>query len=294
MDFKAFDILIPFVAFTGKSIDITYSVVNIGNLTSSSTDWYDYLYISTVNSFKSASYLGFTYQNRILFPNDSYTDTIRATLSDSHIGKYYFFIQTSIYNDFDFSNNVLGSSNAVEIKLTPPANLIVSSIIIPSSSFSGSEIRVKFLIKNIGLSHTRSSYWYDQIMFNNLKYNSTLKVITHDGVLQPGDSYEVTQNVFLPNAIFGNFSIVIQTDVNNLVYEFVYEDDNFLSEPIRVQLSPPPDLVVADLSTNLAVKSLDTLDISFTVKNIGNGAPFETFWVDCIQLFSFDNLLKSQ
>lgn len=54
----------------------------------------------------------------------------------------------------------------------------------------------------------------------------------HRGVLPVDASYTTKRAVTLPHAIFGNFSILVITDVYNYVYEHNDEDDNLKS---RVQ-----------------------------------------------------------
>ena len=47
-----------------------------------------------------------------------------------------------------------------------------------------------------------------------------------DGTLSAGATYSKTVTVSIPNAIYGNFSVVVVTDVQNDVYEHTSEDDN--------------------------------------------------------------------
>jgi len=52
----------------------------------------------------------------------------------------------------------------------------------------------------------------------------------HRGVLPVDASYTTKRAVTLPHAIFGNFSILVITDVYNYVYEHNDEDDNLKSQ----------------------------------------------------------------
>ena len=47
-----------------------------------------------------------------------------------------------------------------------------------------------------------------------------------NGALAPGASYSKTATVSVPDAIYGNYSIIVVTDSNNDVYEYTSEDDN--------------------------------------------------------------------
>ena len=46
------------------------------------------------------------------------------------------------------------------------------------------------------------------------------------GILGAGLSYTQEASVSIPNAIFGNYTIIVITDVYNNVYEHISEDDN--------------------------------------------------------------------
>ena len=56
--------------------------------------------------------------------------------------------------------------------------------------------------------------------------DTVLGTYTVNGALIPGAMYTRMETVSIPNAIFGNYSIIIVTDVFNQVYEHISEDDN--------------------------------------------------------------------
>lgn len=47
-----------------------------------------------------------------------------------------------------------------------------------------------------------------------------------NAALLPGETYTRMETVSIPNAIFGNYSIVVMTDVFSQVYEHIAEGDN--------------------------------------------------------------------
>lgn len=53
-----------------------------------------------------------------------------------------------------------------------------------------------------------------------------LGTYTHEDDLQVGSEYSRTVQVWIPNAIYGRFSIIVITDVRNMVYEHVNDNDN--------------------------------------------------------------------
>ena len=65
-------------------------------------------------------------------------------LKDKDIGQLYVFVQTDIYrqiSDIDTSNNLRKSDDIIDAKLTPPPDLRVDTVIVPSSSYSGEWVR---------------------------------------------------------------------------------------------------------------------------------------------------------
>ena len=53
-----------------------------------------------------------------------------------------------------------------------------------------------------------------------------LGTFQHSGALSPAASYSSTQSVTVPNAIEGNYTIYVQTDVSDNVYEHGLDSDN--------------------------------------------------------------------
>ena len=51
---------------------------------------------------------------------------------------------------------------------------------------------------------------------------------------------------------------------------------------LQVMLTPPPDFVVSQLQCQDTYSTGDTMAISYTVTNLGNGSPFERFWQDAL------------
>jgi len=47
-----------------------------------------------------------------------------------------------------------------------------------------------------------------------------------DGTLAAGATYTKIVAVTIPNAIYGNFTVIVVTDAFNTVYEHTSEDDN--------------------------------------------------------------------
>lgn len=57
-----------------------------------------------------------------------------------------------------------------------------------------------------------------------------------DGTLSAGATYSKSVRVSIPNAIYGNFSVIVVTDAFNNVYEHASENDNTGISRVRIYL----------------------------------------------------------
>ncbi|HUF10407.1 MAG TPA: CARDB domain-containing protein, partial [Rhodothermales bacterium] len=64
------------------------------------------------------------------------------------------------------------------------------------------------------------------------------------------------------------------------VYEFDSELNNWASDPIRITLTPPPDLVVTDVQAPGGAVSGQPVELTWTVTNMGPGATRADVWSD--------------
>lgn len=110
---------------------------------------------------------------------------------------------------------------------------------------------------------------------------ASLGSFTHTGYLAPSGSYTRTADVALPIDKVGTYYVVVKTGGP---YEFVYTDnDQRVSGPLAITLTPPPDLVVTNITTPSTAVSASRIDVSWTVKNQGSGDASGT-WVDTLVL----------
>lgn len=55
----------------------------------------------------------------------------------------------------------------------------------------------------------------------------------HHGTLPVGASYTETVSFRVPHAIYGNYTFIVVTDVNNDVFENTFENDNRNSTQVK-------------------------------------------------------------
>ena len=68
---------------------------------------------------------------------------------------------------------------------------------------------------------------------------------------------------------------------NSILY-YQFDAESLLQDPIKVTLSPPPDLVVSSLYTPGSAASGEAIFISYQVENRGLNVPYSTWWYDSL------------
>ena len=140
-DFSVAQVFIPSEAFSGQDLTISWTVENIGSRGSTVSTWYDGVYLSQSPQYDAGARRVLT-QRRSLFldPNDGYSSSATIRLREDTIGLFYIFVNTDLFyhvEDFDRSNNIRRSETPIEIRLTPPPDLVVTDIVVPETSYSG-------------------------------------------------------------------------------------------------------------------------------------------------------------
>ena len=168
-------------------------------------------------------------------------------------------------------------------------DLVVQSMIIPATAFSEQTIGIEWIVKNQGVGTTFPGTWYDNIYLSpDPTYNSfdpLLAAVPNLSSLNPNQSYTHNANVVLPQGTNGLYYIIIKSDHYSAVKETSdVNNTSYSSTQMNVTLSPPPDLLVTDITTPLITFSGSTINMTFTVSNLGSGVTSETIWKDEITL----------
>jgi RHS repeat-associated protein len=296
-DLTVNSITIPGTAFSGATLTVTWVGANVGNVSTSfsAETFYDAIYLSRTTNFADASLKTVVQQQRYVEPSDLYTSNGIINLSPTDIGKFYVFVVVDIYGfieDYSRTNNQMLGVQSVQVQLTPPPNLIVTSAGFIGILSSGQQAKLRYTVQNSGIGITAAAAWVDGVFISQFdrKNSSALLLlrITHSGVLASGSQYTSIVDVDIPNAIFGDYYIIISTDTDNNVFENADEGDNDRPVKVSVTLSPYPDLIVQTINCETRVHTGDTLIMNVTVKNIGLGAPFEYAWYDGVSLTDVD------
>ena len=294
-DLSLISVRVPPTAFSGSPLSVTWVVANIGNVSTSQSTfrYYDAIYLSRSSDFGDAYLATQALQQRYVDPHDGYTFSYDVNLQPSDIGSFYVFVVVDRFQsiaDFSTSNNRLLADQPVQVKLTPPPNLQVKSANIVGFIWSGQKTAVKITVENSGLGITQAAYWYDRLLLSvddeRSREDRVLTTTVHNGALASGQRYMSSVDVTIPNAVHGDYYIIVSTDIYDHVFEHTDNNDNDFALKISITLSPYPDLIVSNITVPASVTTGDTLRVFAVIRNAGSGEPFEYSWKDGLTIAS--------
>ncbi|MCC5669251.1 hypothetical protein LC653_36785 [Nostoc sp. CHAB 5784] len=251
---KVESVVVPVTANIGQSIDVNWTVSNIGTA-DVTVPWRDRIWLSKDIIKSNDDILLVTPDASTALPlitagSDNRTVPVKlpmdVALAD---GSYYILVETDAFNDFielNENNNIGVSSQTITLTLPPLPDLEVSNIIIPDKARSGESVDVSWTVNNTG-NASAAKAWTDRVY---LSFDGTLNgailldTLRHDTDLASGEQYTTPiKKVLLPTVADGDYRIVVVTDTDNTVFEGKKETNNLrVSETVlrigRVDLVP--------------------------------------------------------
>jgi CARDB len=196
--------------------------------------------------------------------------------------------------DFE-NNNQTQSSDSVFISR---ADFVVTQIAGPSLVTSGNTINIQWQVTNNG--NTALGNWFDQIYLSQNGNAMLIKEVAHSGPLSLGESYNASTELDIPLGFSGPYQIVVVTNnrganysanPNSSVRENNLANNTAIGNTVHVTLDAYADLSVSNVSAPLrTIADPATLNVTYTVNNIGTGAGRTSKWTDQI-IFSQDDIL---
>ena len=288
--------------FSGSDVTLTFQVLNDGDYDTRVTDWYDVVFISnhdvfdeTAKALKSVprtnavyvpdpdsppsapSTRSIVYQG-VLMPDSSYQVITSVNVPVEMYGTAYFYVYTDyydqVYEHVGRYNNVT-RSDAVNIILSPPADLIPQNITAVNTVSTGATFTFSYEVKNQGAGNPNHSSWADRCYLSTsptaLVNEVAIATDYHHSGLPAGDSYSIQHSVSLPASITsGTYYLFVHADYQNNVFEYLYDDNNLhcLSQPITVV---QPDLQIRSLNVADTLTAGAEAGVSYQLANTGDG-----------------------
>lgn len=278
-DLQVTSVIAPENIYSGTTASVVATITNMGEAHTNVSRWTDALYVSQSDVFDgNAIPLGRVQHNGVLAPDESYEVTLSGGIPLIWYGTVYFYVVTDVdglvYEHVANDNN-MSRSQAVNVILTPPADLIPSNITIPSQISTGQQLSVSYTVYNQGAGNPNVNSWCDKIYLssnpNVLENPIELKTVNHYNGLASNATYTVTESVWLPASVTtGNYYVYVTTDANGEVFEYIYEDNNTLRSTSVLNVIQP-DLTVRQITAASTMTVGHPASIRYVLRNGGNG-----------------------
>ncbi|MEO6753269.1 MAG: CARDB domain-containing protein, partial [Chthoniobacteraceae bacterium] len=279
VDLSAGTVTVPSSALTGQSIAIAYQVSNSGTANLTGAAWTDRVYISTSATLDASARLIATIPVAVdLALNAIYT--VNATVAlpmDLAAGNYRVFVVINAggeVNENGFTANNTGSSAPMSVALAPVPDLTASGITGPPSGNAGTFATVSWSVQNIGTVASAVGTTTDQVWLSRdgtLNGASLLGTRTYNLNLAAQSSVPQSLQITVPSLTPGTYSFVVVVNSTGAIYERGASANNTVVAASPFTLTVP-DIVVSTVSASASAQSGDTISISYTVFNSGNGA----------------------
>jgi hypothetical protein len=286
----------PISTFSGQSITVNWTVENHGDASSGLTNWVDKVYFSTDSILDNSDvYLGFqssTVSNPggLLNPDSSYSASKSFTIPNFIQGNYYIIVYADANNNLyehAFDENNTNVSAAINVILTPPPDLVVSSVTAPDSASNRQVVNIKWSVANQGATGPISKVWYDAVYLSpsssfedpGIVFLGEKRVVVSS--LNPGAFYSEQLNVNIPAAYNGDYYFFVRTNNKGDVFEFTADTNNHRAAPAPTHIVSP-DLQPASLLAPALDVDGTVFQLSWTIRNLGPGDLLGTSWYEKI------------
>ena len=281
---------LPEKAWSGKTIDVTWTIINNGIGTPLGS-WKDKVYLSDDANPGSDTLLGEFFNTGNLSNDGSYVNIQTVTLPSEIEGDYWLIVEIDSGNNIDEENaeenNILVADAAINIEIPPPSDLQVTSVTPRGDAWSGRQIGVEWSVTNNGPEKALAG-WQDGVYLSRddqVGDDILIGTFNRDSDLNAGESYTFSRPATLPNYADGDYWIIVATDMGNSIHEHQENNNSLISdESISVQRPPYPDLQVTEVNVPDEALAEGRLEISWEVTNEGTGATDAPFWYDSVYL----------
>ncbi|HEV6968860.1 CARDB domain-containing protein, partial [Roseateles sp.] len=227
----------PEAVIAGQSFKVDYTVQNLGGKTPvDQGNWYDMVYLSKDRflDLNKDRYLGYVQHGGGLAAGAGYSGSLNFTAPRDLEGPYYVFVVTDparIWGSGDTGqvlefgkddNNNAAAIQPMRIETPPPADLVVTNVVVPASAKVGDEVEITFTIQNSSINPAYGR-WTDALYLsadNAWDLNDiAIGKVAHVGDLGANGTYTATLKAKLPPLKDGSWRVIVRPDLYNEVFE---------------------------------------------------------------------------
>ncbi|MBL7749357.1 MAG: hypothetical protein JNM19_18095, partial [Chitinophagaceae bacterium] len=202
-------------------------------------------------------------------------------------GAIYRLLQASNLND------TARAANQIVISQPPVPDLRVDSVFTSASIFSGGTMNITYKVKNYGVVTPAGGSWVDSffisqnplfdrnqcILLNAPEANGSYypwakgAAAFNNTQLNANGTVTKTQQVVIPNFIFGTWFIYVKTNASttgSFVYEGAFANNNVNQAQVQVYLTPTPKLTISSLTIPVTTASTtQPIGLNWEIRNEG-------------------------
>ncbi|OYP38028.1 CARDB domain-containing protein [Rhodopirellula sp. MGV] len=286
---------------SGESLLVSWEDFNQGDATASST-WIDRVYLSSDDAFSNDDQLlGEAIATADLAVDASVARQISLTLPDGISGSWNLIVVPDAANQVaEGDGEVIGTASAViEVTGFPYADLTVTEVTAPELLIGDPvDLTVSWTVENVGAGPGRTDSWTDRVYLSTDDIfgdadDRLIGEFQHDGAVPAGQSYSRTEIIALAARTTGRFTLYVQTDATDAVYELENDASNIgtPNHPVDVATSTYSDLFVSDVTVNTQTQptSGQPLEVNWSVGNRGIATTNRDTWTDYVYVSKKDD-----
>ncbi len=302
-------VIAPDQVYDGATLTVTYHVDNLGLEPTDKTTWTDSIWLThdktRPNPSKGDVLLTTVVHNGVIgndpsvvSPPTGYDVTATVTLPVHISGQYYITAwsdmldavykstQSTNVNPDDPTqvNNDNYKARPITVLLTPPPDLVVTSVTPQATAVGGDDYTVSWTVQNQGAHGTDIGPIFDQVYLSDTPVfvppntgkdvgnQWLLGSVEHDGGLTSGSSYTASALFHLAPEISGKYIIVVANTGDQYhapTWEGPYTDNDIATAVTHVTPLPLADLRVVSVVGSAPNYSGEMVTATWTVQNFG-------------------------
>ncbi|MBF0449143.1 MAG: hypothetical protein HQK75_00045 [Candidatus Magnetomorum sp.] len=290
----------PYSAITGQSANIQWTIHNTGIDSTVENAWIDRIYLSKDQQLDSNDILFGEYHHALILEansvcHQSLTETI-PPLMDGH---YFVIIQVdasnTIYEASSEKNNTFVVPEPIHVHHLFP-DVQVTKATCEINAFAGESVAIEYTLTNQGQTETYG-LWQDTFYLSSDTLFSPetdviIGKILHETQILSGSqiTIQTSDQVILPVQHAGTYTIFVQVDALDQLYEYQGETNNvyMLNTPVHIQ-DTPSDLQVVSVYAPESAFAGSAIHVTWKVQNKGRQATQKAFWYDRVYLSRDDH-----
>ena len=312
-DLQVSALAVPANGLTGQTVQIDWTGVNVGPDATAVLSWADRVFLSSDTQLDDADLLLGEYRHDgPLGAGQTYPQGALATLPADRTGDLFVLVKVDaaagneVFESQAEGNNVAAA--AIHVDYAPSPDLQITNVTIPATGWSGQSLHVEWTAANQGGAAAtgqagQTTGWFDSVYLSRDPYvdrdsDFYLGAVSYSGTLAPGAEYAAPQSMdaLLGAGLSGPYYVLVHADANNRVSERGNEHNNVGAAVglVDVELTPPCDLQVTDITVPPATPYGETTDFTYEVTNQdtldARGSWYDTVYLSRDDQWSLDDL----